>query len=47
MSESRILVVEDETNVRELVAEIWGAEREDVGTAVGGAGAQRPLAEHV
>jgi CheY-like chemotaxis protein len=47
MSEGRILVVEDETNVRELEAEILRGEWEHVDTAVDGTDALRLLAEHV
>jgi CheY-like chemotaxis protein len=45
--EPRILVVEDETNVRELEAEILREEWEHVDTAVDGTDALRLLAEHV
>ena len=45
--EKRILVVEDETNVRELEAEILRGEWEHVDTAVDGTDALRLLAEHV
>jgi CheY-like chemotaxis protein len=45
--EPRILVVEDETNVRELEAEILREEWELVDTAVDGTDALRLLAEHV
>ena len=47
MPDSRILVVEDETNVRELEAEILREEWEHVDTAVDGTDALRLLAEHV
>jgi CheY-like chemotaxis protein len=47
MSEKRILVVEDETNVRELEAEILRGEWDHVDTAVDGTDALRLLAEHV
>jgi CheY-like chemotaxis protein len=45
--EPRILVVEDETNVRELEAEILREEWEHVDTAVDGTDALRLLAENV
>ena len=47
MPQQRILVVEDETNVRELEAEILRGEWEHVDTAVDGTDALRLLAEHV
>ena len=47
MPQPRILVVEDETNVRELEAEILRGEWEHVDTAVDGTDALRLLAEHV
>ena len=47
MPDPRILVVEDETNVRELEAEILREEWEHVDTAVDGTDALRLLAEHV
>jgi CheY-like chemotaxis protein len=47
VTEPRILVVEDETNVRELEAEILREEFEHVDTAVDGTDALRLLAENV
>lgn len=47
MAEPRILVVEDETNVRELEAEILREEWDHVDTAVDGTDALRLLAENV
>jgi CheY-like chemotaxis protein len=46
VADARILVVEDETNVRELEAEILREEWEHVDTAVDGTDALRLLAEH-
>jgi two-component system NtrC family sensor kinase len=47
VSHARILVVEDETNVRELEAEILREQWDHVDTAVDGTDALRLLAEHV
>jgi CheY-like chemotaxis protein len=47
VADPRILVVEDETNVRELEAEILRGEWAHVDTAVDGTDALRLLAEHV
>lgn len=47
LPDPRILVVEDETNVRELEAEILREEWDHVDTAVDGTDALRLLAEHV